>query len=104
MFKRPDREVSARGQAALHLAVAALLGAGEPYDGFHGLVFAEEFGPLAFLMRARSKEGIRDFGACMAPTTAFHVLQGFGDAARRCVLDNRSSNRKIENLSFDFPV
>ena len=47
----------------------------EPYDGFHGLVFAEEFGPLAFLMRAR-KEGICDFGACMAPTTAFHILQG----------------------------
>ena len=47
----------------------------EPYDGFHGLVFAEEFGPLAFITRAR-KEGIRDFGACMAPTTAFHILQG----------------------------
>ncbi len=47
----------------------------EPYDGFHGLVFAEEFGPLAFVTRAR-KEGIRDFGACMAPTTAFHILQG----------------------------
>ena len=47
----------------------------EPYDGFHGLVFAEEFGPQAFLTRAR-REGIRDFGACMAPTTAFHVLQG----------------------------
>ena len=47
----------------------------EPYDGFHGLVFAEEFGPQAFLTRAR-REGLRDFGACMAPTTAFHVLQG----------------------------
>ena len=47
----------------------------EPYDGFHGLVFAEEFGPQAFLTRAR-KEGMRDFGACMAPTTAFHILQG----------------------------
>ena len=47
----------------------------EPYDGFHGLIFAEEFGPQAFLTRAR-REGIRDFGACMAPTTAFHVLQG----------------------------
>ena len=46
-----------------------------PYAGFHGLVFAEEFGPQAFLTRAR-KEGIRDFGACMAPTTAFHILQG----------------------------
>ncbi len=47
----------------------------EPYEGFHGLVFAEEFGPQAFLTRAR-KEGLRDFGACMAPTTAFHILQG----------------------------
>lgn len=47
----------------------------QPYEGFHDLVFAEEFGPLAFITRAR-KEGIRDFGACMAPTTAFHVLQG----------------------------
>lgn len=47
----------------------------EPYEGFHDLVFAEEFGPQAFITRAR-KEGIRDFGACMAPTTAFHILQG----------------------------
>ena len=47
----------------------------EPYDGFHGLVFAEEFGPQAFITRAR-REGMRDFGACMAPTTAFHILQG----------------------------
>ena len=44
-------------------------------EGFHGLDFAEEYGPAAFLMRAR-KEGIRDFGACMSPTTAFHLLQG----------------------------
>lgn len=47
----------------------------EPYDGFHDLVFAEEFGTQAFVTRAR-REGLRDFGACMAPTTAFHVLQG----------------------------
>ena len=47
----------------------------EPYPGFHDLVFAEEFGPQAFITRAR-REGIRDFGACMAPTTAFHILQG----------------------------
>ncbi len=47
----------------------------EPYDGFHGLDFAEEFGPAAFITRAR-KEGARDFGACMAAMTAFLVLQG----------------------------
>jgi O-acetylhomoserine (thiol)-lyase len=47
----------------------------EPYAGYHGLDFAEEFGPQAFVMRARA-EGLRDFGACMAPATAFHILQG----------------------------
>ena len=47
----------------------------EPYEGFHNLVFTEEFGPAAFISRAR-KEGLRDFGACMSPTSAFHILQG----------------------------
>ncbi len=47
----------------------------EPYAGYHGLDFAEEFGPGAFIMRARA-EGLRDFGACMAPQTAFYLLQG----------------------------
>ena len=47
----------------------------EPYLGYHGIDFAEEFGPAAFIARARA-EGLRDFGACMSPTNAFHILQG----------------------------
>ena len=47
----------------------------EPYLGYHGLDFAEEFGPGAFIMRARA-EGLRDFGACMSPANAFYILQG----------------------------
>ena len=47
----------------------------EPYHGFHDMVFAEESTTGAFLLRAR-REGIRDFGACMAPFTAFQILQG----------------------------
>ena len=47
----------------------------EPYAGYHGIDFAEEFGPHAFIMRART-EGVRDFGPCMAPQTAFYLLQG----------------------------
>jgi len=46
-----------------------------PYAGYHGIVFAEEFGPAAYIMRARA-EGLRDFGACLSPTNAFHLLQG----------------------------
>jgi O-acetylhomoserine (thiol)-lyase len=47
----------------------------EPYAGYHGIDFAEEFGPQAFVMRARA-EGLRDFGACMSPANAFYILQG----------------------------
>ena len=47
----------------------------EPYEGFHDLDFAEEFGPAAFITRAR-KEGARDFGACMSAMTSFLILQG----------------------------
>ena len=47
----------------------------QPYAGFHGMVFAEESSDGAFLLRAR-REGLRDFGACMAAMTAFQVLQG----------------------------
>jgi O-acetylhomoserine (thiol)-lyase len=47
----------------------------EPYAGYHGISFAEEFGPAAFIMRARL-EGLRDFGACLSPGNAFHILQG----------------------------
>lgn len=46
-----------------------------PYAGFHGMVFAEESSVAPFLLRAR-REGLRDFGACMSPHTAFLLLQG----------------------------
>ena len=47
----------------------------EPYDGFHGMVMSEESSVAAFALRAR-REGLRDFGASMAPMTAFQILQG----------------------------
>ena len=47
----------------------------EPYAGYHGIAFAEEYGPAAFIARARA-EGLRDFGACMSPANAFYLLQG----------------------------
>jgi O-acetylhomoserine (thiol)-lyase len=46
-----------------------------PYAGFHGMVFAQESSVGAFLLRAR-REGLRDFGACMSPHTAWLILQG----------------------------
>ena len=47
----------------------------EPYAGFHGMVFSEESTVGAFLLRAR-REGLRDFGACLSPHSAWLILQG----------------------------
>ena len=47
----------------------------EPYVGYHGISFADEFGPGAFITRARA-EGLRDFGAAMSPANAFQLIQG----------------------------
>ncbi|MDO9402585.1 MAG: O-acetylhomoserine aminocarboxypropyltransferase [Polaromonas sp.] len=47
----------------------------EAYEGFHNMVFTEESTVGAFLLRAR-REGLRDFGACMSPHTAWLILQG----------------------------
>ena len=69
----------------------------EPYAGFHGMVFAEEFGPLAFVTRAR-REGIRDFGACMAPTTAFHILQGLETLPLRMARHVENTRAVVEYL------
>ncbi|MEM6583191.1 MAG: O-acetylhomoserine aminocarboxypropyltransferase [Pseudomonadota bacterium] len=65
----------------------------QPYEGFHNLVFTEEYGPAAFIARAR-KEGLRDFGACMSPTTAFHILQGIETLGMR-MQQHVSNTRKI---------
>jgi O-acetylhomoserine (thiol)-lyase len=46
-----------------------------PYEGYNQLNYYEEFGPGAFLARARS-EGLRDFGAALSPQNAFYLLMG----------------------------
>lgn len=47
----------------------------EPVAGYQGIVFTEQFGSAAFVMRART-EGLRQFGVCLSPANAFHLLQG----------------------------
>jgi O-acetylhomoserine (thiol)-lyase len=70
----------------------------EPYDGFHGMVFAEESTASAFLLRAR-REGLRDFGACMAPMTAFQILQGLETLPLRMARHVESTARVAEFLA-----
>lgn len=47
----------------------------EPYAGQENLAFCAEYGPAAYLWRARL-EGLRDFGATLSPANAFQFLQG----------------------------
>ena len=69
----------------------------EPYAGFHNMDFVEEYGPAAFIMRAR-KEGARDFGACMSPTTAFLILQGVETLSLRMQRHVDNTRRVVEFL------
>ena len=69
----------------------------EPYEGFHDLIFAEEFGPAAFITRAR-KEGLRDFGACMSPNTAFQILQGIETLPLRMQRHVENTHKVVEFL------
>ncbi|HTP98338.1 MAG TPA: O-acetylhomoserine aminocarboxypropyltransferase [Casimicrobiaceae bacterium] len=70
----------------------------EPYHGFHDMVFADESTTGAFLLRAR-REGIRDFGACMAPFTAFQVLQGIETLPLRMERHVANARRIVEFLA-----
>ena len=69
-----------------------------PYAGFHGMVFSEESTVGAFLLRAR-REGLRDFGACMAPHTAWLVLQGIETLSLRMERHMQNTQRVVEFLA-----
>ncbi|MFZ6656193.1 O-acetylhomoserine aminocarboxypropyltransferase [Undibacterium sp. TJN19] len=74
----------------------------EPYDGFHGMVFAEESSVAPFSLRAR-REGLRDFGACLSPHNAFAILQGIETLGLR--MDRHVANtRKVVEFLVAHPA
>lgn len=68
-----------------------------PYTGFHGMVFAEESTVGGFLLRAR-REGLRDFGACMSPHTAWLLLQGIETLPLRMARHVDNTRKVVEFL------
>ena len=70
----------------------------EPYAGFHDMVFSEESTVAAFLLRARH-EGLRDFGACMSPHTAWLILQGIETLPLRMERHMRNTHQVVEFLA-----
>ncbi|NDP38932.1 MAG: O-acetylhomoserine aminocarboxypropyltransferase [Rhodoferax sp.] len=69
----------------------------EPYAGFHNMVFSEESTVGAFLLRAR-REGLRDFGACMSPHSAWLILQGVETLPLRMERHMSNTRKVVEFL------
>jgi O-acetylhomoserine (thiol)-lyase len=70
----------------------------QPYEGFHNMVFSEESTVGAFLLRAR-REGLRDFGACMSPHTAWLILQGIETLPLRMERHMSNTRKVVEFLA-----
>ncbi len=69
----------------------------EPCAAYHGLVFAEHFGPAAFVMRART-DGLRDFGACLSPHNAARLLTGVETLSLRMQRHMENTHAVLEAL------
>ncbi len=70
----------------------------QPYAGFHGMVFSEESTEGAFLLRAR-REGLRDFGGCMSPHTAWLILQGIETLPLRMARHAENTRKVVAYLA-----
>ncbi|MBP9941516.1 MAG: O-acetylhomoserine aminocarboxypropyltransferase, partial [Comamonas sp.] len=70
----------------------------EPYGGFHNMVFSEESTTGAFLLRAR-REGLRDFGACLSPHSAWLILQGIETLPLRMERHMKNTEKVVQFLA-----
>jgi O-acetylhomoserine (thiol)-lyase len=69
----------------------------EPYHPYQGMIFSEQFGPAAFIMRARV-EALRQFGACLPAMSAFQLLQGVETLSLRMRRHVENTARVIDFL------
>ncbi len=69
-----------------------------PYEGFHNMVFSEESTIGAFLLRAR-REGLRDFGACLSPHSAWLILQGIETLSLRMARHMSNTEKVVQFLA-----
>jgi len=70
----------------------------QAYEGFHHMVFSEESTVGAFLLRAR-REGLRDFGACLSPHSAWLILQGIETLPLRMARHMENTAKVVEFLA-----
>jgi O-acetylhomoserine (thiol)-lyase len=72
----------------------------EPDRSYHGLVYADHFGPSAYIARCRSVHQ-RTTGAVLSPLSAFLLLQGIETVALRVERHVENARRVAEFLRAD---
>jgi O-acetylhomoserine (thiol)-lyase len=72
----------------------------EPDASYHGLVYAEHFGPTAYIERCRNY-CLRTTGAALSPLSAFLLLQGVETVALRVERHVQNARRVAEALRQD---
>ena len=69
----------------------------KPSPGYHGMVFSEVFGNLAYIVKTRV-EGLRDFGPCISPFNSFLFIQGIETLKFRMEQHSRNALQVAEWL------
>ncbi|MDR1065419.1 MAG: PLP-dependent transferase, partial [Oscillospiraceae bacterium] len=77
-------------------------GLSEPNPSYHGVVFTEAVGALAYIIKARVTL-MRDTGACLAPLNAFLFLQGLETLSLRVERHVENALRVVDYLK-DHPM
>ena len=70
----------------------------EPDSSYNGIRYASDFGTLAFSTKIRVQL-LRDFGATLSPTNAFHLIQGLETLHVRVERHNENAEKLAEFLS-----
>lgn len=65
-------------------------GFNEPDASYNGIVYAKDFGTLAFATKLRVQL-LRDFGSCLSPFNAFQLIQGLETLHLRIVRHNENT-------------
>lgn len=74
----------------------------EPDPSYHGIVYAEALGALAFIVKARVQL-LRDTGACISPFNSFMLLQGLETLSLR-VQRHVENAKKVAEFLKDHPL
>lgn len=70
----------------------------QPHYSMDGINFHEEFGPAAFTAKFRA-EAMYNFGPCLSPTNAFHIIQGMETLGLRMQRHMENTRKLLAFLS-----